>query len=164
MSFFPKFKTCSLCKSITNRTTRISNQLYFSCAQCGTKTFWSENTYLEKAKISITTIEKLVILFLDNRTVGEAHSVLHYHFVSEKININTVRHYFEIFCTIVYDTIQNDMNTTKWRLKKLGWSRIKKVVLLTVDQKIVTMVIWIKKKEDLQSLLFILYSREIQQI
>ena len=112
IGFFPKFKTCSLCKSIMNRTTHISNQLYFSCAQCGTKTLWSENTCLEKAKISITTIEKLIILFLDNHTVGEAHSVLHYHFVSEKININTVRHYFEIFCTIVYDTIHNYMNTT----------------------------------------------------
>ena len=112
ITFFPKYKSCSYCKALIYRMTYISNQPYFFCFRCGSKTLWSHNTLLEKSKLPMTTIEKLITLFLDSHTVSEAHSILNYSFVSEKMNINTVRHYFGIFSTIVYDTIYDCMNTT----------------------------------------------------
>lgn len=112
ISLIPKYKVCSFCNTLIDNVIFISGEAHFSCLDCGGLTHWGINTILEKSRISMTTIEKLLVLFLDHYTVSEAHTTLMYPFISEKINIKTVRRYFEVFGKIVYDTVQEYMYST----------------------------------------------------
>jgi len=68
--------------------------------------------FLVTSKISMGKIEKLLVLFLDNKTAQEANNILKYHFINEKVNIKTVHRYYEIFNLVVYDYVDKIMNST----------------------------------------------------
>jgi len=110
-SLLPKFKACLRCTLLTNNLVLVNKSYFFSCFACGYLTPWTANTCLSKAKLSFNSIERLITLFLDSKSAKEAHDILNYYFVEAKININTVRSYFELFNRIVYDFVDKEMGT-----------------------------------------------------
>jgi len=83
----------------------------FTCDSCLKVTKWNEHTILGSVKIPISTVEKLLQLFLDNKTAYETDKILKYSFVNEGINIKTVYRYFEIFYIIVFDHVNSKMTS-----------------------------------------------------
>ena len=110
-NLLPQYKACSYCKSLTVDVKLINEDYFFICHLCNRITKWSQSTVLEKSKIPLTTIEKLLVLYLDNKTANEANTILGYHFINEGLNQKTVYRYFCIFNTIVHDYVYNKMQS-----------------------------------------------------
>ena len=51
-------------------------------------------------------MEKLITLFLDNKTAQEANRILKYHFVDSPLNIKTIYKYYEMFDIIVHAIVE----------------------------------------------------------
>jgi len=111
LTLLPQYKTCSICNQLIIQVKYILNTYYFYCDLCLQTTKWNEGTILERSKISMGTLEKLLILFLDNQTIQEATNILKYDFVDDKLNVKTVSRYFEIFNQIVYDEVHSKMQS-----------------------------------------------------
>jgi len=111
VNLIPQYKVCPICQNLMTEVKIISEIQYFTCHSCFQLTKWNASTILENAKISTLTIEKLLILFLDNKTAYEAHNVLKYNFVNDRLNLKTVYRYFELFNTIVHDYVSLKMQS-----------------------------------------------------
>lgn len=111
LNIIPQYKVCSICQNVMTEVKTISEKHYFICNVCFQLTRWNTSTILENAKISVSTIEKLLTLFLDNKTAYEAHNVLKYSFINDGLNIKTVYKYFEFFNLIVHDYVDSKMQS-----------------------------------------------------
>jgi len=112
LTLLPQYKTCSFCQNLLFLSNILNDTMDFICDSCHKVTKWNEHTILGSVKIPISTAEKLLQLFLDNKTACEADKILKYSFVNEGINIKTVYRYFEIFNIIVFDYVNSKMTST----------------------------------------------------
>ena len=110
-SILPQYKNCYFCNDLLAQSQLLKNTNNFLCEVCNQVTKWNHLTILESSKISITKIEKLLTLFLDNKTASEANNVLKYSFINEGLNIKTVYRYYEIFNLIVHDFVERKMQS-----------------------------------------------------
>jgi hypothetical protein len=72
---------------------------------------WYHNSVLGNMNISFSQLEKLITIFLDNKSAKDAYDILGYDFVNEKLNIKTARRYFSIFSEITLNYYQQRLST-----------------------------------------------------
>lgn len=111
LSLLPKYKNCINCSSLLTQIQNIDNTYYFTCKACNQVTEWNTFTIFNNCKISPDKIEKLLTLFLDNKTASEADSILKYSFVNQGLNIKTIYRYYELFNNVVYDYVDRKMRS-----------------------------------------------------
>ena len=87
----------------------IFSEVQFYCDACQIYTKWNFNTKLESSVLHSSLIEKLLLLFLANKTPTEALQTLTFSLNEKVIHITTVRRYFTNFCELVLDFYQNNM-------------------------------------------------------
>jgi len=102
-SFFPQSHLCLKCKKEVFEIHLIQGDRHFYCRKCEIYTRWNEETQLQKCYLKQSQVEKLLLMFLDNKTPKEAFNILQYSFVNDPISLNTVKNYFLRFCNLVYD-------------------------------------------------------------
>ena len=110
-SILPKYQLCSQCDRIISTRTFFNQTYFFYCDECCIFTFWAHNTTLSKSQISFSQLEKLIILYLDNKSASDAFSILEYSFVQDPLSKNTVLRYFSIFNEIILDFYQQTIPT-----------------------------------------------------
>ena len=103
----PKFQNCQKCSNSCYETHIIFNDTWFYCSVCQIYTKWNHQTKLQKSKLNSSLIEKLLLLFLSNKTPSEALDSIKFSLPQETIHITTVRRCFLIFCNIVLDYYEN---------------------------------------------------------
>jgi len=90
-------KACKNCRKYSSLSLIQEEFTCYFCTECLVWTSWNHNTLLSKIKILPSTIELLLHLFIENKTVKEAsqdlNSTLSQHYVSE----NTIAKYFKFF-------------------------------------------------------------------
>ena len=103
---------CPSCNDPSVRIDQIQDILYIFCLTCPSYTPWFYSmTKLSKCQISFSQIEKLLTMFIDNKTPKDAYDFLNYDFINEGMNIKTVRRYFTIFSEIALDFYNNSLDT-----------------------------------------------------
>ena len=105
----PSYQKCIYCNQILLKSCEICSDLYFYCEACQVYTNWNSHTILQQSRLLLTQVEKLLIIFLDKKTSADACSILKYSFVNDKLNINTTRRYFSLFCQITLDYYEDQM-------------------------------------------------------
>lgn len=105
-----KSQRCSKCWNELFVSHLVFGNTLFYCDQCQIYTPWNWNTKLAKCQLQLTQIEKLIAIFLSNKTPKDAFDVLNFSFVNDSININTIRRYFTVFCNVLLDYYQREMN------------------------------------------------------
>jgi len=92
---------------------------------------------LHNSKITYSQIEKLIIIFLDNKTAKDAYDILSYDFLKEKININKTRRYLTLFSQVVLEFYDNYINSTilegEIELDESHLSKVKDLKLVAVS-------------------------------
>lgn len=108
----PASINCKYCNKLLLQIMKIADHYNFYCDNCKQFTKWYYQTRLEKMQMTYSFVEKLIIMFLDNKTAKDAYDFLNYEFCQEKSNINTVRRYFTLFCNITLSYYQNHLDST----------------------------------------------------
>jgi len=106
----PQEKNCQKCFNSSLEAHIVFNDMWFYCNKCQIFTKWSHKSKLENSKLSSSVIERLLFLFLGNKTPSEAIDAIKFALPDEKIHLTTIRRYFTIFCSIVLDYYENQLN------------------------------------------------------
>ena len=117
-SVIPQIQKCQKCSNPCTQSHIIFSETQFYCDVCQIYTKWNFNTKLESCMIHASLIEKILLLFLANKTPTEALQTLNFSVSEKVIHLTTVRRYFTIFCELVLDFYQNNM---KYLLLKKMW-------------------------------------------
>ena len=91
----PDFKRCYICSDILISPHFIDNDYYYYCRSCQDWTNWKFKTLLKRSKLSYTQLQKIVYLFVQNKSLNEAISSFSDPFSSDHLNKNTVKEYFK---------------------------------------------------------------------
>lgn len=111
LGLIPLYKKCQKCGRMLYNPNINKTKPYFFCYRCTLATPWTYNTtLLARSRINFSQLEKLMIIFLDRKTVSDAYDILGYSFVNEKLNRKTAYRYFLLFykITLSYYKDQQD--------------------------------------------------------
>ena len=103
-------RRCHVCRSFLVKSIYLEEELYLNCDQCQKYIKWNDGTKLHKSKLHYTQLEKLILLYLQNITIKDAHEMLSPALLDDSLNINTIKKYFTLFSQIVLKYYQEEMN------------------------------------------------------
>ena len=103
LNLIAETQNCSKCNKSCSRSFNVSSEIWFYCEYCEIYTKWSYGTKLQFCKLNSCLIEKLLTLFLANKTLCKALDLLKTPCNGETVHITTVRRYFTTFCHVVLD-------------------------------------------------------------
>jgi len=109
-SLVPSSKLCEKCSQNLEITHHAFEDKWFYCQSCELYTHWSYGTKFQDAQLSFLEIDRLLTIFLSNKTPKEAFDLFSYDFVDQRLSIKTIRKYFTTFCNAVLDYYQEQMN------------------------------------------------------
>ena len=111
LTFLPLYKSCQKCGAFILQTFQIGENTYYQCESCSKFTSWCSQTILHKMQISLSQLEKLLIVYLDRQRPLDASSILQYEFIQDKLGLNTIKHYFDIFDCVVMEYYISQLNS-----------------------------------------------------
>lgn len=109
--FVPPYRQCQKCLKLLAEMHLIQGEQYFYCRSCQVYTRWSYKTQLKNSQLLLSQMEKLILIFLDNKSPKDAYDILHYYFVNEPIGLKTIRKYFITFCTLILDFYNEELSS-----------------------------------------------------
>ena len=109
----PKFKLCKFCTRILFQyVLSLDQDLYFYCQTCENKTKWTYNTKLQYSRVRFPVLTRLVHYYLENRTIKDVQRIMESLGIDFKTNINTIRHYFNMFDEFSLEYYKIKLDTT----------------------------------------------------
>jgi len=82
---FPQHRLCQKCQKEVYEIHFIQGDQHFYCRKCEVYTKWNQETQLQKCNLNQSQVEKLLLMFLDNKSPRDAFDFLKYSFVNDPI-------------------------------------------------------------------------------
>lgn len=109
-SLVPICQKCERCSELLFEKHKIFGKNWFYCQKCQIYTSWSMGTRLQASQLQPTQIERIITIFLSHKTPTDAMDIQNYDFVSKPTNVNTIRRYYTIFCKVILEYYQEELN------------------------------------------------------
>lgn len=100
IGLFPSEKKCHKCGSMLSSSFVADSSLYFYCLPCNSLTEWNKDTSLSRMNISLSELEILLQLFVDNHPVTTACRIMNSTYLAYSLSQKTISRYFKLFSQI----------------------------------------------------------------
>ena len=112
LKIVPQWKQCNICNSFMIYPQYKDLDFYFYCHQCCQWISWRKGTCLSRTTITYTIFERLLLLFVQNKSASDAISFFEDPLLDIQLSKFSVRKYFAIFTEIAYSYYEQKINCT----------------------------------------------------
>jgi len=105
-------KKCKKCKNlILFPCELIDNNYYYKCSFCLESFLWTSNTLFDRSLISFSKFEKLILLYIENKSVRETYEIM-INSEETKLNKKTVARYFNLLNLFSFEFYMEKLDST----------------------------------------------------
>jgi len=111
LKIVPDWKSCPYCHTIVILPKYKDQDYYFYCHICLKWINWREETCLKNSKIHYEEFERLLLMFIHNKSASEATLNYQNSLSCSQSSKNTVQKYFKLFTDIAYIYYTQNLNS-----------------------------------------------------
>ena len=112
LNLLPFYQKCRSCSQYIIHYEEYEKDFYFRCPICYSLTKWNFNTALKSSRLRLAQIETLLKLYIDQKSIQEAHYIMSEFSTKDKVNIHTISRYFAIFSGTALKFYEGELQRT----------------------------------------------------
>ena len=112
LKIIPETKSCPDCNSVLIFPKYKDLDFYYYCYQCFEWINWRKGTILKRTTILYTNFERLLLLFVQNKSTSDAISFFEDPLLNFQLSKSTVKKYFSMFSDITFSYYKQRLNAT----------------------------------------------------